>query len=301
MILLDKCPVCGGQNLKFKLNCIDHTASNEVFKIVSCETCDFTFTNPRPDSTKLGEYYKSDNYISHTNKKNGFFNRTYQLARNYAIITKLSLVKNVCKKGSLLDIGCGTGEFLFNCSKKGYKTIGIEPSSLARKQAIKNFGLTVSEKTDLSQFSDSQFNIITMWHVLEHIPNLTKTIIEIKRILKNNGKVIIAVPNHKSWDAKKYKNLWAAWDVPIHLWHFSRNTIKNLFNKNGFKLIKTKPMLLDSFYVSILSEKNKTGKNNYIKGIIMGAISNIIGITSKKGCSSTIYVFENNNIAPKPF
>ena len=292
MILLDKCPVCLNKNLAKKLHCTDHTTSKEQFIIVSCETCDFTFTNPRPKDESLGDYYKSDMYISHTNSGKGLFNWMYQSVRKYAIGTKLTLLKSTTDIGCHLDVGCGTGEFLNACQQAGFKTEGVEPSKLAREQAINNYNLSVSENTNLEQFKDDTFDSISMWHVLEHVPNLIKTITEFKRILNKNGKIIIAVPNHKSWDASYYGEFWAAWDVPIHLWHFSKETIELLFNKNGFKLIKTKPMLFDSFYVSLLSEEFKTGKKKFINGFFIGIISNIIGLFTKRGCSSAIYVFE---------
>ena len=291
-MLLNRCLVCNGQKLIKKIDCIDHSTSKEKFTIVSCETCNFTFTNPRPKDESLGGYYKSDMYISHTNNTKGLFNWMYQTVRNHAIGTKVTLLKSLKRSGTHLDIGCGTGEFLNACKNEGFSTEGIEPSELARKQAIENFNLSVNENTNLEQFQNNKFDSISMWHVLEHIPNLNGTITQFDRVLNANGKVIVAVPNHKSWDAKYYKEYWAAWDVPIHLWHFSKETIELLFNKNGFKLIKTKPLLFDSFYVSLLSEEFKTGKKKFINGFIIGIISNIIGLFTKRGCSSTIYVFE---------
>jgi ubiquinone/menaquinone biosynthesis C-methylase UbiE len=292
MILLSNCPICSSSNLLKKLDCTDHSTSKKKFIIVSCETCDFTFTNPRPKDNALGEYYKSDMYISHTNNTRGFFNWMYQTVRKYAIGTKLNLLKKTSKKKNHLDIGCGTGEFLNACKNAGYNTTGIEPSELAREQAINNFKILVSEDTNLGQFEENQFDSISMWHVLEHVPSLNKTIKEFNRILSKNGKIIIAVPNHKSWDAQHYKEFWAGWDVPIHLWHFSKLSIEKLFLKYNFKLIEKKPMLFDSFYVSLLSEEFKTGKKKFITGFIIGFISNIIGIFTNKGCSSIIYVFE---------
>ena len=295
MILLDKCPVCSGNSLDKLLECYDFTASKENFTIVSCGTCNFTFTNPRPLDKKLGDYYKSDMYISHTNNTKGLFNWMYQTVRNYAIGTKVSLLKSIKKTGTHLDIGCGTGEFLNACKLAGFTTKGIEPSELARKQAINNHGLNISSNTDLSQYTDKEFDSISMWHVLEHVPALNETIKQFDRLLKPDGKIIIAVPNHKSWDATFYKEFWAAWDVPIHLWHFSKETIEQLFKNSNFILEKTKPMIFDSFYVSLLSEEFKTGKKNFITGFIIGFISNLAGLFSKRGHSSAIYVFKKNN------
>ena len=292
MILLDSCPICLSSDLQKKFNCTDHSTSKEKFTIVSCETCDFKFTNPRPKDKSLGSYYKSDKYISHTNNKKGLFNWMYHTVRKYSITTKLNLLKKISKNKNHLDIGCGTGEFLNACKNSGFKTEGIEPSKLAREQAINNYNLSVTHNTELDQFKSSQFDTISMWHVLEHIPELNKTIREFNRILNKNGKVIIAVPNHNSWDAKYYKEYWAGWDTPIHLWHFSKLSIEKIFKIHDFKLIEKKPMLFDSYYVSLLSEEFKTGKKKYVKGFTIGLLSNIIGIISKRGCSSIIYVFE---------
>ena len=292
MILIEKCPICACTNFRKKLSCTDYSTSRENFNIVSCETCDFTITNPRPSDENLGNYYKSEMYISHTNESNGLFNRTYQHVRRYAIKRKVSLLKKVKENGTHLDIGCGTGEFLKACKDSGFKTKGIEPSALARNQAINNYNLSVSQDTNLSKYSDSEFDSISMWHVLEHMPNLNTALGQINRILKSDGKLIIAVPNHKSWDASYYKEHWAAWDVPIHLWHFSKYTIEKLLENYDFKLIKTKPMIFDSYYVSLLSEEFMYGKKNFIKGLMIGFISNFFGLLTKRGHSSITYVFE---------
>ena len=295
MISLEKCPICKGVNFIKKLTCNDHTTSKEDFNIVSCETCHFRFTNPRPLGKNLESYYNSNTYISHTNNSKGLFNWMYQNIRSYAVRTKVALLKSVKKEGAHLDIGCGTGEFLNACKNSGFSTKGIEPSLKARQQAIKNYDLSISENPDLSQYENSEFDSISMWHVLEHVPNLNETISHFNRVLKSNGKLIIAVPNHKSWDANYYKEFWAAWDVPIHLWHFSKNTIELLFKNHGFSLVKTKPMIFDSYYVALLSEEFMSGKKNFIKGFIIGFISNLFGVFTKKGHSSIIYVLEKKN------
>ena len=292
MILLKRCPICGHSTLTKKLNCMDHTKSLESFIIVSCETCSFTFTNPRPEDNKIGEYYKSEMYISHTNSKQGLFNWLYQKVRKHSIQKKVAFLKKTAIMGGHLDIGCGTGEFLNACAETGFKTKGVEPSLSARKQAIDNYNLSVTDNTDLSQYKNSEFNSVTMWHVLEHITDLDKSLFNINRILSEKGKLIIAVPNYKSWDANYYKEYWAAWDVPIHLWHFSEETIEKLLKKNNFKLTQKKGMIFDSYYVSILSEEFKRGKKNFIMGFIIGSISNLFGLLTKRGYSSMIYVFE---------
>ena len=289
---LSNCPVCSGGDFLSLLICNDYSTTKEDFTIVSCNSCDFTFTNPRPTDENLGKYYLSDKYISHINTSKGLFENLYQIVRKYAIVQKLKLLVSFSASKNHLDIGCGTGEFLNACKNAGFRTKGVEPSELARKQAIKNYNLDISKNTDLRQFDNASFNTITMWHVLEHVPNLNDTIEQLERILDSNGSVIIAVPNLKSWDAKYYKEFWAAWDVPIHLWHFSKESIEALFKKWNFKLVKTKPMLFDSVYVSVLSEEYKTGRKNLVKGFIIGLASNIAALFGNNDHSSSIYVFQ---------
>ena len=131
-----------------------------------------------------------------------------------------------------------------------------------------------------------------MWHVLEHVPDVQKQITELKRLLKPNGTIIIAVPNFNSYDAKHYGVFWAAFDVPRHLTHFSKTAIKMLFQKERIDLINVLPMKFDSFYVSLLSEKYKTGKMNYLIAFLTGLLSNAKANKTKE-YSSHIYVLEN--------
>jgi len=292
MIELNKCPSCHSDKLAPYMNCIDHTMSKEKFTIVSCETCDFKFTNPRPEDKKLGDYYKSDNYISHTNSQTGLFNKLYHFVRKTSINIKLKLIKQDAFGHKILDIGSGTGEFLKASESLGYSGIGIEPSEIARNNAIKNHNLNISKDTSLKQFEKNEFDVITMWHVLEHVSDLNNTIKKLHKIIKKDGKLVIGVPNHNSYDAKFYGKYWAAWDVPIHLWHFSKKSIEEIMRKHDFKLVKTKPMIFDSFYVSLLSEEYKKGNKKFILGFMVGLISNLFGIFTNKGHSSIIYIFK---------
>lgn len=289
---ITNCPICNRKSFSKVYTCKDHSTSKEDFTIVRCNKCDFTFTNPRPENESLEAYYISEKYLSHRNPIKTLFEKLYQIVRRYTIRKKLALIKQFSKQKNHLDIGTGTGEFLNACKLDGFKTTGIEPSKIARMQAINNYKLNVLKNTDLNQFDKNSFDTITMWHVLEHVPNLHETIESLERILDTNGSVIIAVPNLKSWDSQYYKEYWAAWDVPIHLWHFSKESLATIFKKCNFKLVKTKPMLFDSFYVSILSEEYKTGKKNFLKGFVIGLMSNIFGLFKNYGYSSTIYVFQ---------
>jgi 2-polyprenyl-3-methyl-5-hydroxy-6-metoxy-1,4-benzoquinol methylase len=294
---LTSCPNCNSGNFKFYLQAKDNTVSGEAFSLSECLSCGLIFTNPRPDQASIGRYYQSDDYISHTNSNKGWFNRVYQIARNYSIKKKHALLQSliVKKEPFLLDIGCGTGEFLAYCKSQGMNCTGIEPSEKARQLAINNYSLDVSDTSTLSTLHNDSFDLITMWHVLEHVPDVKSESENLFRLIKPGGYCIIAVPNPTSFDARHYKADWAAYDVPRHLFHFKPSTLKNIFETAGFKFKNSYPMKMDSFYVSLLSEKYKTGKKNSIGGMIR-AFSNGLKSNTKANSfedySSVIYVFK---------
>jgi 2-polyprenyl-3-methyl-5-hydroxy-6-metoxy-1,4-benzoquinol methylase len=254
------------------------------------ETLDMLITHPQPSLDILGKYYESADYISHTDSKRSLFEKAYHFVKNIALKNKLDLINShQPSKGQILDIGAGTGEFLAVAGKDGWKTVGVEPSDKA-KAIAKNKGVSFVEKT--SELESHSFDVISMWHVLEHVPNLDEQIKELKRLLKPTGTLIVAVPNFKSFDAKHYGNFWAAYDVPIHFWHFSKKAIQLLFDKENMELQKVLPMKFDSFYVSLLSEKYKNGKMNYIKAFLIGLRSNIKAMKNME-YSSHIYIIKN--------
>lgn len=288
------CPICNSQNFSAFLTCKDNTVSRETFNIVQCESCGFKFTNPRPSENEIGGYYKSENYISHSNTKVGFINSTYQLVRKYTLLKKLQLISRFYKTGKILDIGCGTGEFLQTCKSAGWETMGIEPDPDARRMSTEKFVLDVRTEEELGNLTDGSIDIITMWHVLEHVPRLNERVAELKRLIKSNGVIMIAVPNSNSLDASKYKENWAAYDLPRHLYHFTPEDIERLFKNHGLNVFRTLPMVFDSFYVSMLSEKIKTGKSHIIRSTWNGLISNISALKTGKKYSSQIYLIKKN-------
>lgn len=276
-------------NLKVK----DHSVSGEQFHLIENTKYGFLETQPQPALNDLANYYESEDYISHTNAKRNLFEKAYHLVRIISLKRKLKLINssNIGDK-SLLDIGCGTGDFLQIAKQNGWTVCGIEPNKKARSIANSKTEKAVFETDKLKELKPNSFDTITLWHVLEHLSNLEMQVKILKNLLKENGTLIIAVPNYKSYDAQVYQSNWAAYDVPRHLWHFSRASINKLFEEKQMKVIKTLPMLFDAYYVCLLSEKYKSGKMNVLKSFWTGFRSNIKAKRTKE-YSSLIYVIKN--------
>ena len=276
------------QKENFPLKVKDHLVTCEEFTLVLDSEKEMLLTKPQPKTNILSKYYESDDYISHTDNKKGIVSFLYQTVKKRSLKNKLNLITSLKKDAkSVLDIGAGTGDFLNFVKSDTRSVFGIEPNQKARELAHQK---RIYLEENLNDIKGKSFDVITMWHVLEHIANLEETIKEVEALLNPNGILIIAVPNFNSFDAAYYKNYWAAFDVPRHLWHFSRNTMKNLFS-DKLILQETIPMIFDSFYVSLLSEKNKTGKQNLIKAFFIGLLSNISAFKSEE-YSSLIYCYK---------
>lgn len=263
------------KNQQVYLEAKDHTVSGESFQLLYNEELDMLYTSPQPSLEKIPDYYKSEDYISHTNTKRNLFESVYHLVRKIAIKDKVKLIDSfVNDTKNLLDIGCGTGFFLLSAAQHNWNISGVEPNEKARAIANQKTKNTVFNIDELLKFKPQSFDVITLWHVLEHLPNLEEHISIFKSLLKQNGTLIIAVPNYKSYDAVYYKNFWAGYDVPRHLWHFSQFSISKIVSKEKMKVCKTIPMKFDAFYVSLLSEKNRSSKMNPFKAIWIGFTSN---------------------------
>ncbi len=270
----------------------DHSVSNEEFDLVFDSTIDLLRTQPQPSEEDLPRYYQSEDYISHTDAKRNWFEKLYHIIKSIALKRKLNLVNTQVQfQGSLLDVGCGTGDFLNTAKRNGWKVKGVEPNEQARTIANVKTDNEVYNIDQLLKFTPDQFDAITLWHVLEHLPKLDEHFEIFNRILKPNGVLIIAVPNFKSYDAKYYKSFWAAYDVPRHLWHFSKTSIKKLADSHQMQVANIEPMIFDAYYVSLLSEKYKNGSMNPIKAFWIGWRSNMKAKRTKE-YSSLIYVLK---------
>jgi len=286
------CPVCGSANLENKLQARDHTVSNELFWIVECKDCSLRFTQDVPDDVDIAPYYKSDEYISHSNTKKGLVNQLYHLVRKRTLSQKRKLVQRATglENGNLLDIGSGTGAFIHEMKDHGWKTTGLVPDSDARQIAKESYNVELNESGLLYRLPDSWYDAVTLWHVLEHVHALHEYLDLFHTLLKEGGSLIIAVPNYTSYDATVYSGAWAAYDVPRHLYHFSPKSMKHLLHRHGFKIKNYRPMWFDSFYISLLSEKYLTGKNRPFKAFLTGFISNLHALQKTRKCCSIIYV-----------
>ncbi|MFW6257463.1 MAG: class I SAM-dependent methyltransferase, partial [Prolixibacteraceae bacterium] len=291
---IKKCPVCDSNDFSYFLTTTDFFVSGEQFDINHCNVCGLKVTRNAKDEEQNGKYYQSENYISHSNTGKGIVNLLYHLVRKYMLKKKRKLTEKTAgyKKGSLLDVGSGTGYFLNEMKSHGWQVTGIEKSSEARQFAAEKFEMDLKTDEEMFQMQDSRFDVITLWHVLEHIHRLSESMEAFFRLLKPNGKLVIAVPNRSSFDAKKYKEYWAAWDVPRHIWHFTPKCIRLLAQKHGLRVKCMYNMPFDSFYISILSEKYKQSSFPLIRGFITGKISWLISLTRKGRASSVVYVLE---------
>ncbi|MBK6935919.1 MAG: class I SAM-dependent methyltransferase [Chitinophagaceae bacterium] len=292
IIHYNQCPVCGSANISSVLQAKDFTASNETFTIFECHSCTFRFTQDVPGATSIAPYYKAESYISHTDSTKGLINRLYHSVRKLTIRQKCKLVKKVTGrgKGNMLDVGAGTGVFVKAMLENGWQVTGLEPDAEARKVAKEVYGATLSSIEDFYHLPDNSFDAITLWHVLEHVHDLKGYMAKLKSLLKESGRLIIAVPNYTSGDAAVYKEFWAAYDVPRHLYHFSPQSMQKLVEESGLRILQYKPMWFDSFYVSMLSSKYKSGKTSLPGAFFYGLKSNFRALGDKKRCSSVIYV-----------
>ncbi|MCD4769271.1 MAG: class I SAM-dependent methyltransferase [Bacteroidales bacterium] len=293
MVHYDSCPVCHGKNIKPVFSVTDHFVSDEVFSLIKCHDCGFIFTQDHPNTAVISRYYQSEEYISHTNTSKGVINSLYHLARGIMLARKYKFVKRATglnRGGIILDIGSGTGHFPGYMKSKGWQATGIEIDDQAGRFAHDKFGIDIYKPCELDNFEDDSFDVITLWHVLEHLDKPDQIVSSISRLLKNRGTCIIALPNNNSSDARFYKKHWAAWDVPRHLWHFNINSFKTFMKDKGFEIIRIRKLPFDAIYVSFLSEKYLKNRLGFIRGVIIGVFSWFVSLFIKNRCSSLVYI-----------
>ncbi len=290
---LSVCPICDNSNEGLFLEGLDFFLTKEKFRIIECGTCGFRYTNPRPTEASSGRYYQSEEYISHDTGKRGLITTLYGIARYFTLRSKFGIVKHYSQGNFILDFGCGTGEFLNYCQQKGYRCTGVEPSEKARTFAEKNYKLDVKADFLNGIETTRRFDCITLWHVLEHIHQLDDTLKKLTLLLNPDGILVVALPNSNSYDANHYKEFWAAYDLPRHIYHFTRESLIALAEKYNLTCQKIIPQKLDAYYISLLSEKYQRGSTNYFKAFFHGIISNFKARDPQFGHSSEIYILKN--------
>lgn len=287
-----QCPICNSDRFVRALSAVDHLVTRASFSLVDCLGCGFRMTSPRPPLDQLPKYYSSPDYISHTNSEQGLSNKIYRTARRQAIRAKFKLIKQQAPAGRLLDIGCGTGDFLAYLSDQGYQTMGVEPDNGARKLAVETHDLRVLPSME-EVATHEQFDVITMWHALEHISSLRSTMNWLHAALSPGGVLIIAVPDRGSWDADHYQADWAAYDVPRHLWHFRRQDLEVLGRSHGLVGTSIHRMWLDAYYICLLSARYRGHAEwrCWLDAVFLGSVSNAFALLRARPTSSSLFIF----------
>ena len=286
------CPICNKDQVATTLHCQDFSLTQASFDIIKCANCGFNYTHPIPSIVDIATYYNFPAYISHTDVNEGWMNKLYHKVRKRTLQQKTDWVQSLFTghKGQILEIGAGTGAFANSMTVKGWNVTALEPNEASRAIALQNYNINLLPIEALGDLQSQKFDVITLWHVLEHVHDLKHYLSEFNRLLKPNGRLIIAVPNYTSFDAKFYKKYWAAYDVPRHLYHFSPKSMFKLCNLNQMQILQYKPMWFDSFYVSLLSEKYmQSGKFGILRAFVIGFISNLYAWRNPKKASSVIY------------
>ena len=286
-----KCPWCESEKTQMHLWVKDFFLTGEAFEIHECLKCGLLFTEPRPNAEEIGKYYQSEEYYSHQENKTGFIPRIYETVKGFNLKKKYKMATKGMAKGKMLEIGCGAGDFLKTMEQHDWQCIGIEPSEEAKAIAKKKVKAELLNPEDIGTLQDKSFDLITMWHVLEHVDDLKEEIRHLQRLLKKGGRLVLALPNFKSADAQYYKEYWAAYDVPRHLNHFCRESINNIFKTSELKLKKTDKLVWDAYYISYMSEKYKNHTLPLLKGMMRGFVSNRKARKSGEW-SSLVYVLE---------
>ena len=287
----NKCPWCGSEKAQINLWLKDEFLSKEDFHICECLNCGLSYTMPRPNKEKIGEYYKSEEYYSHQENKKGFIPRLYESVKKVNLKHKYNLATQGLNVGKMLDIGCGVGDFLHTAEEHGWTCTGVEPSEDAKAIAKTKTKANIINSEDMEKIPDATFDLITMWHVLEHVDDLKWQIEQLHRLTKTKGRIVIAVPNYKSYDAQYYKELWAAYDVPRHLSHFNKNVLTKIFKSKNLELVRTDKLIWDAYYISYMSEQYKQHKFPLLKGAFRGCISNCKARHTNEW-SSMVFIFE---------
>ncbi len=262
----------------------DYLVTGESFKVYLDENKIIGKTFPAPKKSEMFKYYDSNQYLPHSYNNKNLITILYSVVKRQMHRKKLEwMSRQLNHNSSVLDYGCGTGDFVNYLRSKSVMAYGYDPN-------IK-FNLDSPDYlTNNFDWGVNKYDIIFLWHVLEHTHDPFVLLQSLKKLLKKNGKIFIAIPNFKSFDSTYYRKYWAGYDLPRHLWHFSRKSIYQIAEQNNFKIHTEKRLYLDAIYVSFLSEKYKSSRFPYLQGLIIGFISIFRSFFTKES-SSFLFVF----------
>ena len=279
----------------FFLRCRDYSVSGETFDLCYDFSGNMLATTPQPKITTLSKYYNSSSYISHVKRRKSIFDSVYFSVRKLTIKRKLRWVSSCyCEGASILDFGAGVGHFVRSAQAKGWVSMGIETNQKARNIANSKNPASVFDTNHIESIKPQSQSAITLWHVLEHLPDYKQQLNKLKTLLKPSGRLFIAVPNFRSYDAAYFRQHWAAYDVPRHLWHFSKKAMVSIFDELEMEIERIHPMIFDAFYVSLLSTKYQSGRYKLFKALWVGFLSNLKA-TKTGEYSSLVFVVKHKN------
>ncbi len=226
------CNLCGCSQSSLLFTSRDYI-SREYFNVVRCNSCGLAYTNPRPSIQEIERFYGRHYYGKNNARFKGLFELLVRLFRRQ----RTQRLLNLKKSGCILDIGCGRGQMLHEFQKRGWQTFGTELAESKAQAAREEFGLNVlAAPIETCNFEGNFFDVVTLWHVLEHLPYPRETLQEINRILKEDGLLVVAVPHFDSFEARIFKEKWFHLDVPRHYYHFSLQTLTQMLAVAGFKV-----------------------------------------------------------------
>ncbi len=287
------CPLCGASGQIPYAGCTDYTVSKEHYTLMRCPSCGMVYTLDPPSQDKMAQYDKLGLKLKLGDSPSGLIGKLYYRVRSYMLGRKAHIVESQSYRtaGTLLNYGAKTGFFSHRMERRGWKVISVEKYHEERQFSLEMFHHRMIDLNEMDKLRPGTFDVITLWHVFEHNPHPDKLLDRFYDLLRPGGILVMACPNICSTDAMHYGPYWAAYDVPRHLWHFSPTSLCNLVHKHGFTLMHHESMPFDSFYISILSEKQMRHKLAFIRGFLYGLHSWLVSLSKRGKSSSLVYVF----------
>lgn len=237
------CILCGTKKRELLIQ-------KESWKVYRCTKCRLGFLDPRPSYEEIENLYDNGYFLQRYGK--GLDPDSYEfINRLRGEKHRIQFIKTIKRSGNLLDIGCGYGYFLAACKKEGYEVGGLDISERATQYAVQKLGIpvTIGKISDVS-FPFHNFDVISMWHSLEHTPDPHMALQKAKSWLKSDGILVVDVPNYEGTDAQQKWQQWDDWSLPYHFWHFTFQSLAQLLNKHGFRIIKRK-----DYHSDVVKEK----------------------------------------------